>query len=360
MSVTHSLTFNDVTATITLITKPNTNQLEWMLLMKSGVNKAVTSGVVDIEASRAVIDEVKPVEPIAPIAPVEPVEPIAPVAPVTPVAPVATPTTTATAFTIYPPDEKFKHHTAIKAMLDECEEAKGKDNKALIVMKLFNYLIGDALEFTKTYVKFKGTVINKCYEFKQMNGDMPEVVAKANQMLIALGASTTIPADFKVIRCNLYGGNHTTPTIIKPVNTVVTPAKKAEDPSKDAPKSSEEQELALFTALAKKYDFKNAIARPKDYFGYFNSSLRWNNSYIKGSTKAEKMISYFNYCTDVGKREALMKTIFAKHGLSFNDTVMSFYQIWSESYKPTGKTNRYIKMNEFALAHKGLFTPIAK
>jgi hypothetical protein len=35
---------------------------------------------------------------------------------------------------------------------------------------------------------------------------------------------------------------------------------------------------------------------------------------------------------------------------------MTLYNEWKNTYKPTGKTNRYIKMDEFATTHKALFT----
>jgi hypothetical protein len=68
------------------------------------------------------------------------------------------------------------------------------------------------------------------------------------------------------------------------------------------------------------------------------------------------MTSYFTYCTDDGQRITLMKKIFENHNLIFSDAAMTLYNEWQKTYKPTGKTNRYIKMNEFATTHKALFT----
>jgi hypothetical protein len=274
--------------------------------------------------------------------------------PIVPPKPAATPST-------YPENEKIKHVTAIKTMLADCDAAKGKENKAVIAIKLLDYVSGEALDFTKSFERFKNTVISKCYEFKQVNADMPKVVKKADETLIKLGASTTIPANFKPHSCDICGGDHHTPDVlvsirttattkpVEPVNTVVQPVA--------APKEDTSAlDLALFTALAKKYNFKNAIENPKLYLSYFENAVRWNVHFVNGSTKAEKMANYFIYCTDYGRHIILMKTIFTKHNLIFSDAAMTLYYEWVKTYKPTGKTNRYIKMNEFATTHKALFT----
>jgi hypothetical protein len=332
MSFTRSLTFNGFTASITLPTKLSNDQLEWTLAMKDDdFNTVSTSGVVDIE-------------------PVEPVKPVEPAVPVM--------------------DEvtKTKHVDFIKMCLATVEAANGRDARATAAKILYDYLLICGMDFLKAYEKFKQTVIDKAYELKKKAPEQIAMIASMNKVLSGLNVPlekpvpvAEKPAEVKPVerRHADCGGNHATP-LLKPVNPVVTPAKKLEEPSKEAPKSNDEQELTLFTALAKKYDFKKAIANPKEYFGYFNSAVRWNSYMVRGATKAEKMSSYFNHCTDIGQREALMKNIFDKHGMNFSDTVMPFYYGWESTYKPTGKTNRYIKMNEFATTHKSLFTPNAK
>ena len=115
-------------------------------------------------------------------------------------------------------------------------------------------------------------------------------------------------------------------------------------------------DLALFTALAKKYNFEPAIKSPKTYLTHFESFARWRHHSVKGTTKAEKMTSYFTYCSGDVQRDELMKKIFKNHNMIFSDAAMTLYYEWQKTYKPTGKTNRYIKMNEFATTHKPLFT----
>jgi hypothetical protein len=295
---------------------------------------------------------------VLPIEPDEPVEPVKPVEPVATPKPVAAPAA-------YSEADKIKHVTAIKDMLAECEEARGKDNKEKIAIKLLDYVSGEALEFTKAHERFKDTVINKCYEFKQSEPDRKELVAKSDDVLTKLGASTTIPDGWKKTdRCRVCDGNHATPALSKELNEVINAWENSQSPVV-APKPVEPVkpkentsalDLALFTALAKKYNFKSAMENPKLYLSYFDSAVRWNSYTVKGTTKAEKMTSYFTHCTDDGQRVELMKTIFKKHSLIFNDAAMTLYNEWQKTYKPKGKTNRYIKMNEFATIHKALFT----
>jgi hypothetical protein len=136
----------------------------------------------------------------------------------------------------------------------------------------------------------------------------------------------------------------------------VEPVKPTEAKKEDTTTSSAALDLALFTALAKKYHFEPAIKSPKTYLTHFESFARWRHHSVKGTTKAEKMTSYFTYCTDDGQRTELMKTIFTKHNLIFSDAAMTLYYEWQNTYKPTVKTNRYIKMDVFATTVKSLFT----
>jgi hypothetical protein len=351
MSLTRSLTFNNITAAITVGTKlTSDNHLDWEITLSDENNTVSTNGLVVIEVA-----EPKPVT-VAAVAIAEP-------------KPVAVTSST------YPQDEKVKHVTVIKAMLNRQETLKGRENKAVNAIKILDYVSGEALDFTKVHDKFKNTVINKCYEFKQNNADMPEVVKKADETLIKLGASTTIPSDFKPYNCKECGGDHHTPDVLTSVFIkTVTPADKKTNeiidawlasqppivapiaaPTPVAPKEDTSAiELALFAALAKKYNFKHAIENPKQYLGYFESAVNRNSKYVQGSTKAEKMTNYFTLCTDDGQRSTLMKKIFEKHSMIFSDAAMTLYNEWCNTYKPTG--NRYQKMDEFATVHKALFT----
>lgn len=348
MSFSSTFTRTNDTTTISINIQASPNTVTTWKMNSDGLGGTVT--VLPIEPDE--LDE--PVEPVKPIESVKPVEPIKPVA-----APAA-----------YPEADKIKHVNAIKDMLTECEEAKGKDNKEKIAIKLLDYVSSEALDFTKSHERFKDTVINKCYEFKQSEPDRKELIAKSDDVLTKLGASTTIPDGWKKTdMCRVCGGNHATPAISKELNEVITTWEKSQSPvvapKPVAPKPVEPVkpkedtsalDLALFTALAKKYNFKQAMENPKLYLSYFESAVRWNSWMVKGSTKAEKMTNYFIHCTDDGQRVELMKTIFTKHNLIFSDAAMTLYYEWQNIYKPTGKTNRYIKMNEFATTHKALFT----
>lgn len=314
MSFTRSIIFNDITATISFPTTLNSNnQLDWTIALTSGTNKVCTIGTVNIDVATP---EPNIAEPIAP-------------------------PNSATIPSTYLEDEKMKHVTAIKAMLIDCDVTKGTENKAAIAIKLLDYVSGEALEFTNSHERFKNAVISKCYEFKQVNADMTDVVKKADETLTVLGASTTIPADFKASDMSIAAVPATVPA------AAPKPAEKEDAPTMD---------LALFTVIAKKYNNKNVMANLKQYLRYFENAVRCNAHFTKGSTKAEKMTNYLNNLSDDGQRITLMKEIFKKHNLVFNDVAMDLYSDWVNTCKPTGKTNRYTKMKEFATIHKSLFT----
>jgi hypothetical protein len=302
MSVTRSINFNDTTVIITLSNTTNVdNNIDWSIKLICGENKISTSGFL------------------------------------TTLVPTGSSGVTKTAIPVEPVKSDTDHVTVIKAILNECDETIGKENKAKVAIRLLTYITNEGLDFTNSQQRFKNAVIRKCYEFKQVNADMPDVVQKANQTLTVLGASTTIPADFKVSDMSIAAVPATVPK----------PAEKEDAPTMD---------LALFTVIAKKYNNKNVMANLKQYLGYFENAVRCNAHFTKGSTKAEKMTNYLNNLSDDGQRIALMKKIFEKHNLVFNDVAMDLYSDWVNTYNPTGKTNRYIKMNEFATIHKSLFT----
>ncbi len=309
-----SITFNDLTATISFPRKLNSdNQINWTVALTSGTNKTSTTGIVTMELP----------DPTPKLDMPEP----------TPV-----PIT----------DDRAKCITTIKNLLADIDATNGKDNKAPIVIKLLDYICGPALDFTKINDKFNDTVIKKCYQFKVMNADMPKLVEKANETLTKLGASTTISTDFTVDCCKLCEIKYN--TSVAPVASVA-PAAAAKPVEK---KEAYNPDMALFIALANKYNAKAAINNPKIYFSYYENLAKWTT--IKGSTKAEKMIDYFSKWTDNAKRENLMRSLFTKNNLVFSDAVMTLYYEWVKTYVPTGKTNRYIKMCVFIDENKSLFT----
>lgn len=296
------------------------------------------------------------------------------------------------------PKVKEQHVSFIREGLKTIEEAKGRDAKAACAKMLYDYMGLCAMEFLKTHEKFKLTVIDKAYGLKKEAPEFTSMVASLNKVLTALdqplekpvtqwgsvlpgsAADTTAPRMLaRQVACGgtlTYCGCPGCPdntvkeaqapvqkpanTVVEPAKSVVEPVKSVVEPAKELPKKEDDSaiELALFIALADKYQHKRAIAEPKLYLTYFKSALRWGS--VKGSTRAEQMDDYFNRYSEKGQREALMRDIFAKHKLVFSDAVMPFYCGWETTYKPAGKSNRYIKMNEFALANKSLFAPIAK
>uniref|UniRef100_A0A6C0DU60 Uncharacterized protein n=1 Tax=viral metagenome TaxID=1070528 RepID=A0A6C0DU60_9ZZZZ len=324
MSLTRSITFNNVTASITLPTELNNDsQLDWIITMTSGTNVVSTSGTVDI-----VVPESEPAPTPAP-------------------APVPVPAPVAADFVAV--EEKNTHIAVIKALLDMCESLKGKESKAVLAIKVLDYVSGEALEFTKTFEKFKSCVIKKCYEFKRVNSDMPAVVEKADAVLIKLGKCPCT-------RCSSLA--EATNTVIQPVTESVKPVTESVKPVTESVKpvpttatgEPYNPDMSLFLTIANEHD----ISEPSRYWTYYENAVKWGNA--RGATKAEKMNNYFNQFSKLGARTELMKSLFEKNKLVFNDSVMSQYREWMKTYKPSGKTNRFKNMCEFINVHKSLFT----
>lgn len=303
---TRSITFNDLTATISFDTKLNSdNQIDFTVALTSGENKVSTTGRAAMELPDSTSEEPTPV-PV--------------------------PTT----------DDRANCITTIKNLILDVEITKGKENKAAIAIKLLKYICDDALDFTKSNSRFNDVVVRKCYQFKLENSNIPKLIEEANKTLTKLGASTTIPADFTVDFCSLCGIKHNNPykaaATVAPVNK-----KEVYDP-----------DMTLFIALAKKHNAKIAINDPIKYFSYYQTMISWDR--CKGSTKAERMESYFSRWSDSNARENLMKSLFTKNNLIFSDSVMTLYYEWVKTYVPVGKTNRYIKMWAFIDANHSLFS----
>ena len=338
MSVTRSITFNNFTATISLPTSPNNdNQLIWYLSLASGENTVSISDALQIEMP--VITETSPAlrrlqERLATLT-----QPPAP-APV----PAAVPVPDTAAFVAV--EEKNTHIAVIKALLDMCESLKGKESKAVAAIKVLDYVSGEALEFTKTFEKFKSCVIKKCYEFKRVNSDIPAVVEKADAVLIKLGKC---PCS----RCS---------KLAEPTNTVVQPITEPVKPVTEPVKSvattvagsAYNSDLSLFITLAHEHELSQFIKEPSRYWSYYESAVRLGN--VSGATKAEKMNNYLGSFSELGARTQLMKSLFEKNKLIFNDSVMPRYKEWMKTYKPVGKTNRYKNMWAFIDANRSLFT----
>ena len=323
MSFSRSITFNNVTASITLPTELNNDsQLDWIITMTSGNNVVSTSGTVDI-----VVPESEP----AP-------------APVPAAVPAAVPVPDTAAFVAV--EGRNKHIAVIKALLDISETLKGKESKAVAAIKILDYVSGEALEFTNTQERFKNTVIKKCYEFKRVNSDMPAVVEKADAVLTKLGKC---PCS----RCGSLA--EATNTVIQPVTESVKPVTESVKPvPTTATGEPYNPDMSLFLTLAHEHELDQVLAEPILFWRRYENAIRWGNA--RGATKAEQMNNYFGQFSKLGARTELMKSLFEKNKLVFNDSVMTQYREWMKTYKPSGKTNRFKNMCAFIDANKSLFT----
>ena len=322
MSLTRSITFNNVTASITLPTELNNDsQLDWTITMTSGNNVVSTSGTVDI-----VVPESEP----AP-------------------APAPAPTPDTAIFVAV--EERNKHIAVIRVLLDMSETLKGKESKAVAAIKILDYVSGEALEFTKSSERFKDTVIKKCYEFKRVNSDMPNVVEKADAVLTKLGKCPCSRCSYLAEPMN---------TVVQPVTESVKPvvAKPVAEPVKPVPTtvagSLYNSDVSLFITLAHEHQLGHFIKEPSRYWSYYENAVKLGN--VLGATKVEQMNNYLGQFSELGARTQLMKSLFEKNKLVFNDSIMPQYKKWIKTYIPPGKTNRYKNMCAFIDANKSLFT----
>jgi hypothetical protein len=199
--------------------------------------------------------------------------------------------------------------------LTDIERAVGYEAKALGARMLYDYMFDNCIDLLNSTPKLKNTVINKAYELKKAAPNQVALICSLNKVLTMLGAPLTEP---------------TAPTEYNP-------------------------SMALFIALAKKYNAKNTLKNPeRSYLLYTTYFLR--RFADKNWTVLESMQKYFFSESIDAQRATLMKTLFLKNNLVYNDVVMALYYDWLPSYTPTTlKTNRYIKMTQFIHIHKSLF-----
>jgi hypothetical protein len=318
MPYTRYITFNDITANVSFPTKlSSNNHLDWTLTLTSGTNKVSTNGSVTMEV------------------------------PASKATPAPAPTVTTTVVTSWPTtstissDDKSKHIAFIKEGLETIETTPGRDAKAIGAKMLYDYMLMCALDFVKGYELYKVTVINKAYELKKDAPDKTAMITSLNKLLTALNVPlvppvTTVPS--------------ATPTKVEPPkssNTVVTPAK------------DDTAEYNLFVTMAKNLECESVCKSPKNYYGYYQTVVKRGG--LRGSTVAEKMENYFTSWGGGSKkleRSKLMKSIFTKNNLTYNEAVMAMYDEWLKTYKPTTDRipNRYMKMIAFIDANKSLFS----
>lgn len=250
--------------------------------------------------------------------------------------------------------DKERHCTFLRSALSDIETGVGREAKALGAKMLYDYLVGDALEFTKNHPKFKDTVIAKGYELKSEAPEKYGMVASINRVLTALGAPLIKPLPVPVTQ------SVATPVVApKPVNTVIQPA-PAPAPAPVAPKpDTTEVDLALFKAVATRLKCDCVLRSPKEYLGYWQGAVKrgcYTHQPSKASSMEAYMVSWYGYYDEDLQRENLMRDLFTKQKLIWSAEVMPMYYEWEKTYKPTGRTNRYKKMCAFLDKYRAAFT----
>jgi hypothetical protein len=261
--------------------------------------------------------------------------------------------------------DKERHCTYLRAALNDIDTAVGREAKALGVKMLYDYLVGDALEFTKNHPRFKDTVIAKGYELKVEAPERYSMVASINRVLTALDAplikpygwvptAVTTPAPVAPPAAAVAQPTATVAAAPKPVNTAVQP------PAPVAPKpDTTEADIVLFKAVATRLKCESVLRAPKEYFGYWQGAVK-RGYYNLLPSKAASMEAYMAawWCTynDEWQRANLMKDLFTKQKLIWSEEVMPMYYEWEKTYTPTGRTNRYKKMCAFLDKYRAAFT----
>lgn len=280
MALTHSLTLNDITATITIQDGSYPENVDWILkITDTNKNNASTYGAYAITKTKPVVQETNP--DVIPIPNTQSVQ-------------IKRITGILKAVEEQTPNTKMVHVKRIAEMLKAVEEQSKKSEKIIYVCILFNYILQDALDFTKSNAKFHKTVVDKCYDMKKEATDSPVLNSLANKILTALSA----PLEE-----------------VKPVAQEVKPAQNIID------------DVILQWAI-------------KEYTRYGTDD--WSN------LSQKRKDFYIGYSMDEHKRRTeLMKSILTKKGLKFDESTMAAYHDWEKYYKPVKPASRYQKMCEF-------------
>lgn len=241
------------------------------------------------------------------------------------------------------PSAKDKHIKYIKGLLDDINAGQVRAVKEALAKALYDYLTDEALDFVKNHTKFRAEVVKKAYDLK---GDAPEsagMCSAINRVLVALGEP-----------------------LVKPAPPAPVPAPPPANPVVTAPTvCTDTADLALLTAVAKKYKCESVLRSTKEYLGYWRRAA--NRGDYRGLTKAQAMEKYIGswWCYDEDTlRERLLQDIFNKKKLVYSPVIMNMYTEWVKTYVPPPrrayepKPNRYTKMCTFIEENKGAFTTL--
>jgi hypothetical protein len=248
--------------------------------------------------------------------------------------------------------DKDRHINFLRVALADIEAVTGREAKALGTKMLYDYLIGDALEFTKNHLKFKEVVIAKGYELKAEAPEKYAMIYTINRVLNALGAPLTKPPT-----------PAPAPTPAPP--PAPAPAPVASVPPTVKPKDAVNPDLELFKAVATRLKCETALNNLKEYFGYWQGAVKrghYAHLLSKAASMEEYMASWWCYDDDEYGRARLMKDIFAKKGLVWSEEAMPMYYEWLKTYIPPPRVrgqprpNRYTKMCAFLDTYKSAFT----
>ena len=309
-ALTRSLTLNDVTATITIKDGSNPENVDWILrITDTFANNASINGAYAITKTKPVVQETNP--DVIPIPNTQSVQ-------------IKRITGILKAVEEQSPNTQSVHVKRIAEMLKAVEEQSKKSEKIIYVCILFNYILQDALDFTKSNAKFHKTVVDKCYDMKKEVTDSSVLNSLANKILTALSAPLEKPEVKPVVQES------------KPV--VQESKSVAQEVTQSCPEVTQSSPEVKSVALLTIDDviLQLAIKGYERIGGYWSKTNQWEKD------------MYIKYSMDEhNKRTELMKSILTEKKLTFDDTIMMVYYNWEKYYNPTNPVNRYQKMCEF-------------
>ncbi len=318
MALTRSLTLNDITATITIQDGSYPENVDWILkITDTNKNNASTYGAYAIKKTKPVVQETNP--DVIPIPNTQSVQ-------------IKRINGILKAVEEQSPNTKMVHVKRIAEMLKAVDEQSKKAEKIIYVCILFNYILQDALEFTKSHAKFHKTVVDKCYDMKKEGADCPVLISLANKLLTALSAPLEKPVEPVVQEVK-----QSSPAVSQRLDAGLVPVVQEAKPVAQEVKP----EAASLKPIAQN-TFDDVILQ-RAIKNYGTIGRVWSEL-----TQSQKD-KYITWETDDhNDRTKLMKSILTKKGLTFDDSRMMAYYNWEKYYyNPAKPVDRYQKMMEF-------------
>jgi len=227
------------------------------------------------------------------------------------------------------------HRNFIVALIANCQTTTDKKEKAEICKSIYEYMLHKALKYVNKTPKFKEVVIRKAYELK-LEG-IPELTKIIDEFLTAIGVALYDP---------LYDPKRLIKECLhcKEIESDSESEDSEESDSEDSEESdiedSEESDSDETDSEESDSDYSESEESDSDYVDICSQSIEdpyWGDKYYRKGGPCEKA------------RSKLMQTIFKKEKLTFEPNVMDLYNDWQ---KTAPKMDVYKKMIAFVGANR--------